>query len=418
MGGPGARHASAAPRTVNLRAAPVRGPALRPSCRRHGAIPRAESGNECGDDTGGAPLYLAAPRTPPRGRARPSIPPLQPSNDVASADFRPRTLAPGLALAAALTVAAWALQALEVRLVGQAVVEALVLALVLGMIVRTAWAPPQRFAPGIAFGGKQVLEAAIVLLGASVNLPLLLRAGAPLVVAIVTVVVVGLAAGYAIGRALGLNPRLATLIACGNAICGNSAIAAVAPVIGADQEDVASSIAFTAVLGVIVVLSLPLLMPLLGLDEYQYGALAGMTVYAVPQVIAATFPVGRLSGEVGTLVKLVRVLLLGPVILFFTLRARKVGEQRMAMGSVVPWFIAGFLVLALARSLGLIPAEVAGPVREVSRWMTVLAMAALGLCVDVRVLGRVGPRVIVAVTSSLLVLVALSATLIFALGIG
>jgi uncharacterized integral membrane protein (TIGR00698 family) len=336
---------------------------------------------------------------------------------VASA-FHPRTLLPGLALAAALTVAAWALQVLEVRIFGHAVVEALVVAILLGMIVRTAWTPPPRYEPGIKFAGKQVLETAIVLLGASVNLPLLLRAGAPLVIAIVTVVAAGLAAGYAIGRALGLNPRLATLIACGNAICGNSAIAAVAPVIGADKEDVASSIAFTAVLGVVVVLSLPLLIPVLGLDDYQYGALAGMTVYAVPQVIAATFPVGRLSGEVGTLVKLVRVLLLGPVILFFAFRNRKVGEQKLSAGSVVPWFIAGFLVLAAARSLGLIPAEVAEPVREVSRWMTVLAMAALGLGVDVRVLGRVGPRVIAAVTASLLVLITLSATLIFALGIG
>lgn len=332
--------------------------------------------------------------------------------------YAPRTLAPGLLLAAALTAAAWALQTVEVRLFGHAVVEALVLAILLGMIVRSTWTPPARCEPGITFAAKQVLETAIVLLGASVDLPLLLRAGAPLVIAIVTVVAVGLAAGYGIGRMLGLNPRLATLIACGNAICGNSAIAAVAPVIGADREDVASSIAFTAVLGVIVVLTLPLLIPVLGLDDYQYGALAGMTVYAVPQVIAATFPVGRLSGEVGTLVKLVRVLLLGPVILFFTFRHRKVGAQKLTTGSVVPWFIAGFLVLAAARSLGVIPAEVAGPVREVSRWMTVLAMAALGLGVDVRVLGRVGPRVVAAVTGSLIVLIALSATLIFTLGIG
>lgn len=337
---------------------------------------------------------------------------------MADAPSGARALLPGLLLAGAVTLAAWTLQTAEVALLGHAVVEALVLAILLGMIVRTAWTPPAPFKRGIRFAGKQVLEAAIVLLGASVNLPLLLRAGAPLVIAIVTVVAVGLAAGYGIGRALGLNPRLATLIACGNAICGNSAIAAVAPVIGADKEDVASSIAFTAVLGVIVVLTLPLLIPVLALDDYQYGALAGMTVYAVPQVIAATFPVGRLSGEVGTLVKLVRVLLLGPVILFFTFRAHKVGTQKLSAASVVPWFIAGFLVLAGARSMGLIPAEVAGPVRELSRWMTVLAMAALGLDVDVRVLGRVGPRVIAAVTASLVVLVSLSAALIHLLGIG
>lgn len=329
-----------------------------------------------------------------------------------------RRHAPGLALAAALTLAAWALQAGETRLLGHPVVEALVLAILLGMAVRTAWRPPARYEPGIMLAAKQVLELAIVLLGASVDLPLLLRAGAPLVIAVVTSVAVSLAAGYGIGRLLGLNPRLATLIATGNAICGNSAIAAVAPVIGADQDDVASSIAFTAVLGVVVVLTLPLLIPLLGFDAYRYGVLAGMTVYAVPQVIAATFPVSQLSGEVGTLVKLVRVLLLGPVVVFFTLRRKKIGEQKLAAGSFIPWFIVGFLVLAAARSLGVIPASLAEPVREVSRWMTVGAMAALGLGVDVRVLGRVGPRVVAAVTGSLLVLITLSATLIVLLGIG
>jgi uncharacterized integral membrane protein (TIGR00698 family) len=327
-------------------------------------------------------------------------------------------LVPGVLLAAAIAAAAWLLQLAEVRLFRHAVVEALVLAILLGMAVRTFWTPPPRFEPGIGFASKQVLETAIVLLGASVDLPLLLRAGAPLVVAILLVVAAGLGCGYGIGRLLGLNPKLSTLIACGNAICGNSAIAAVAPVIGAEKEDVASSIAFTAVLGVIVVLTLPLAKPLLGFDDYQYGALAGMTVYAVPQVLAATFPVSALAGEVGTLVKLVRVLLLGPLVVFFTLRRHRIGEQKLAAGSFVPWFIVGFLLLAAARSLGVIPAGVAAPVREVARWMTVAAMAALGLGVDVRVLGKVGARVILAVTGSLVVLVAASTLLIRLLDIG
>ena len=107
---------------------------------------------------------------------------------------------------------------------------------------------------------------------------------------------------------------MSVLVACGNSICGNSAIAAVAPVIGARADDVASSIAFTAVLGVVVVLGLPLLVPVLDLSLTQYGTLAGLTVYAVPQVLAATVPVSAISAQLGTLVKLVRVLMLGPVV--------------------------------------------------------------------------------------------------------
>ncbi len=97
-----------------------------------------------------------------------------------------------------------------------------------------------------------------------------------------------LAVSFSLSRLLGLNTKLSILIACGNSICGNSAIAAVAPVIGADGDDIASSISFTAILGVLMVLGLPLLIPLLDLTATQYGILAGLTVYAVPQVLAAT----------------------------------------------------------------------------------------------------------------------------------
>ena len=123
------------------------------------------------------------------------------------------------------------------------------------------------------------------------------------------------------------------LIACGNSICGNSAIVAVAPIIGATSDEVASSIAFTAVLGVVVVLTLPLLVPILELSLTQYGVLAGLTVYAVPQVLAATLPIGALSNQVGTVVKLVRVLMLGPVVLglsLLTRRARRGDDERRA----------------------------------------------------------------------------------------
>ena len=145
--------------------------------------------------------------------------------------------------------------------------------------------------------------------------------------------VLAIVASYAICRVLGLPPRMAILVACGNAICGNSAIAAVAPVIGADSKDVVAAIAFTAVLGVLMVLGLPLFIPLAGLSEHQYGTLAGLTVYAVPQVLAATVPVGILATQVGTLVKLVRVLMLGPVVVAFSLhRAAPAGGGRLGQG--------------------------------------------------------------------------------------
>jgi uncharacterized integral membrane protein (TIGR00698 family) len=333
-------------------------------------------------------------------------------------------LLPGVLLATLVSIASLGVANLEERVFGHAIIEGLVVAILLGMIVRTLWTPPTSMNSGVAFTARQVLEVAVFLLGASVDLPLLLRAGPALGVGIVLLVILGIAGSYAIGRVLGLPHRLAVLVACGNSICGNSAIAAVAPVIGAKQEHVVSSIAFTAILGVVVVLGLPLLIHPLGLNHYQYGVLAGLTVYAVPQVLAAAFPVSVLSGQVGTLVKLVRVLMLGPVVLFFALTHRSSTRAEGATGAsafqltrFVPWFIIGFLILAILRSVGAMPASWVTPTRDASGWLTVGAMAALGLGVDLKAMSKAGSRVIITVTGSLGVLVCLSLSLIHFLNI-
>ena len=117
-----------------------------------------------------------------------------------------------------------------------------------------------------------------MLLGASISFAAIAASGVALLGAIAAIVVVTLGFSFGISRMLGLPTRLSILIACGNSICGNSAIAAVAPVIGADSDDIASSISFTAILGVMMVLGLPLLIPLLQLSATQYGILAGLTV--------------------------------------------------------------------------------------------------------------------------------------------
>ncbi|MEE1656666.1 YeiH family protein [Microvirga sp. CF3062] len=329
-------------------------------------------------------------------------------------------LAPGIALCAGVALAAMGLQLIEEHWTGRPWLEALVIAILLGTILCTLWTPDRRWAPGIGFSAKTLLEIAVMLLGASISFQAVLDAGLGLILGIAVVVALALGAGYALGRMLKLPKRMAVLVACGNAICGNSAIAAVAPVIGAKPADVASAIAFTAILGVIVVLALPLLVPLIGLSMTQYGVLAGLTVYAVPQVLAATMPVGLVSTQLGTLVKLVRVLMLGPVVIALSVLAGRHAEgpkTRLAFSRLVPWFIVGFLGLALLRSLGAIPEALLQIVMPVTTFLTVISMAALGLGVDLKVLGRVGGRVTLAVTLSLLVLIAISLGLIRLLAI-
>ncbi|WP_112661854.1 YeiH family protein [Microvirga flavescens] len=327
---------------------------------------------------------------------------------------------PGLALCAAIAAGAVALQTLEEHWTGRPYLEALVIAILLGTAVRTFWTPGERFIPGIAFSAKTLLEIAVVMLGASISFQAVAEAGWGLLIGIALVVAIAIAASYGLCRALRLPRKMAVLVACGNSICGNSAIAAVAPVIGATAQDIASSIAFTAILGVIVVLGLPLFVPLLDLSATQYGVLAGLTVYAVPQVLAATVPVSALSAQLGTLVKLVRVLMLGPVVIALSIVAGRRGAGASASFSfnrLVPWFILGFLALAALRSWGFIPEAVLRWVTPGATILTVVSMAALGLGVNVRVLGRVGGRVTASVTLSLIVLILISIALIRLLGI-
>jgi uncharacterized integral membrane protein (TIGR00698 family) len=296
---------------------------------------------------------------------------------------------PGILLCVALTIVAAGLEAVEVRLFHEPYLEALVLAIILGVIVRRVqprrrsfWPPTTFWEDGIRFSSKTLLEIAVVLLGASISVATVVALGPMFLGGIAGIVTVAIATSYAISRGVGLPQKMSLLIACGKSICGNSVIAAVASV-GADGDDVASSIAFTDVLGVLVVLGLPLLVPILTLSLTQYGILVGLTVYAVPQVLAATLPIGALSNQIGTVVKLVRVLMLGPVVLGFSLVARRLRSENpnlkedrpgLSLFQLVPWFIIGFLVVATLRSMGMIrtgllkPVATAATVPTRSRW--------------------------------------------------
>ena len=329
-------------------------------------------------------------------------------------------LAPGVGLCVLVTLAALGFQSLGAAVFGRAWLEALVLAILVGTAVRTAWTPGARWIPGINFCAKIVLEVAVMLMGASISASAIVAIGPGLLAAIAGVVVLAITVSYGAGRLLGLPRKMAVLIACGNSICGNAAIAAVAPVIGADADDAAAAIAFTAVLGVVVVLGLPLSLGLLRLSPTSFGVFAGLTVYAAPQVVAATAPIGPLAVQMGTLVKLARVLMLGPVCLGLALLQGRSERAAPALKihHLVPWFIVGFLALAAARSANLVPMAWVAPSREASGWLTIVSMAALGLGVDLRTVAGAGPRVTSAVVASLAALGVIAFALVRLLKLG
>lgn len=321
--------------------------------------------------------------------------------------------APGIFLCIIISIAGIGLEQLEAKFFGQAWLESLVLAILIGAAVRSLLPIPARFDAGIGFSAKRILELAVMFLGAGISITAVMDAGFTLITGIAVIVILSIFCSYGAARCLGLPQKLSVLIACGNSICGNSAIAAAAPVIGAESKDVSASIAFTAVLGIIVVLILPTLVPLLGLSFQQYGVLAGLTVYAVPQVLAATAPVSLLSQQTGTLVKLMRVLMLGPVIFMLALLFGKKSETDFKFSKMIPWFIIGFIVMMGLRSLHAIPEFLLSPLHSITTLFTIISMAALGLGVDIRSLAKSGGRVTLAGLLSLLVLFFLSLAFIY-----
>ncbi|MCE6073447.1 putative sulfate exporter family transporter [Agrobacterium vitis] len=338
--------------------------------------------------------------------------------------FRPVvSLAPGIALSSAVALGGYALAFTVQRVTGRMPVDALVWCIVLGTLVKSLFILPAVVNKGIHLCAKTVLELAIVLLGASVSISQIAGSGFTLIAWVIAVLCCGLVSSYVIGRVIGLPHPLALLVACGNSICGNSAIMAAAPVIGADADEVASSIAFTALLGILVVLLLPLVAFQAGLDPRHYGILAGMTVYAVPQVLAATTSFGLVSLQIGTLVKLIRVMMLGPVLLGLGVGVRGMErgtgranehkiERNFSFAHLAPWFIIGFLALMVARSLDALPHGLLEPSQHLSGFLTTLSMAALGLQVDLRSLLASGGRVLAAGSLSILALGAIALTAI------
>jgi len=317
-----------------------------------------------------------------------------------------RKLLPGLILTTGIGVLSMVLQAAQKYFWGRVPLEGLVLAIIIGIAVRAFYQPPSHLQPGIRYAAKPLLEFAVALLGASIDVVALRQAGFSAAAAIICFVIAAIFCGFWAGRLFGLPSKLAILVACGNAICGNSAIAAIAPVIEAEEDHTAAAVAFTALLGTAVMIGLPLLAPLMQIKSAQFGILAGLTVYAVPQVLAATSGAGAVAMQTGTLVKLIRVLMLGPVIFFLTI---KKGYNNAASAqfrwanwqTMVPPFILGFVILAIARATGIISPATAGILREAATILTILSMAGLGLMADLCSVRRSGRPVMMTAACSL-----------------
>lgn len=302
-------------------------------------------------------------------------------------------LGPGLAVAGGIAALASLLAHLA-TMVG-IVVSPLVLALLLGLVIAQLGTPQRRVRPGLAFACRPLLRFAIVLLGLRIGLPQIAEIGVRGITSVAALVIGTLAAGYWIGRRLGLSKDLAWLLAAGHAICGAAAIMATDSVLKAKEREVSQALTLVTLFGTVTMLVCPLLGKALELSATTYGFWVGGSIHEVAQAVAAGFALGDATGEAASLVKMVRVAFLLPLGLFLATAVvqRSAGSGRRI---VVPWFVAAFAAVAVTDAIGWVPPALASALRGVCTVAMTIAMAALGLQSSLRDLATGGVRPLLA----------------------
>lgn len=334
------------------------------------------------------------------------------------------TLFPGVILALIIALAAKVLEKLE-NAAGLHIIGASVIALFIGMIINAFWKPTQTTAPGIKFTSKKLLKFAIILLGASLNIRTVLTVGKFSLTVMVFTLFTCFGIGALIGKALKLNWKTSSLINAGTGICGGSAIAAIAPVIEADDLDIAYGMSATFLFDTVMIVVFPLLGQWLGLSDAAYGLWAGTAVNDTSSVVAAGYAFSEAAGDFATMVKLTRTLSIIPAVLVFAainLHLKRKSDAnskaaKVSIKSIFPWFILGFLAMSGLTSLGLLPAALTGAMKSVSKFLMIAALAAIGLNTDFKKLYKSGARPMLHgfIVSLLVVLVAIAVE--YAIGI-
>ena len=316
----------------------------------------------------------------------------------------------GFALALAIAIGSYWLHGLS------AMIEPMLVAIVVGVVLRNALTLSPRIMVGVKWCVLTLMPLGIVLMGARLNFYDVVRTSAKALVISVICVGVAIALTLWLCRKVGVGQKLGILIAIGTAICGGTAIAVVAPVIEADDNDTAFAITTVTLFGLVAVFVLPLLGHAFGMSQLEFGVWAGTSVHQTPQVVATGFAYGPVAGDVATIVKLVRVLLLAPVVVGLSIwYAKQKRAQQIAhvaklgkFTTLFPPFILGFVLLALANTLHLLPnftlhledsflwnagdvhVVLAKRVTWLSTFILTIAMAGVGLGVDLRGVRKIG----------------------------
>ena len=326
---------------------------------------------------------------------------------------------PGFLLAVVIAaLSCWLESLLPVHVIGSAVI-----AMFIGMFCNRFVGKKALFATGLKFTSKKILKFAIILLGLSLNITTILQVGKMSLTVMVFILLTCFGGGYFIGRALGLNWKLSNLISAGTGICGGSAIAAIAPTIDADDNDVAYAMSATFLFDMAMIVLFPIMGRALGMSDQAFGIWAGTAVNDTSSVVATGYAFSEGAGDFATMVKLTRTLAIIPtVVVFAFIQLNLKRKEAMAncengselkanfsIAKIFPWFILGFLGMSIVASVLPIPAVVVSGTKKLSKFLMVSALAAIGLNTSFSGLKKAGIRPMIHgfIISALVVIVAL-----------
>lgn len=326
---------------------------------------------------------------------------------------------PGIVLSISVAlIACWLESLLPIHLIGSAVI-----AMFLGMVLNHFLEKTKVFALGLKFTSKKILKFAIILLGLSLNITTILNVGKLSLTVMIFTLLTCFGGGYFIGKALGLNWKLSSLISAGTGICGGSAIAAIAPTIDAEDNDVAYAMSATFLFDMAMIVLFPIMGQALGMSDQAFGIWAGTAVNDTSSVVATGYAFSEGAGDFATMVKLTRTLAIIPTVItfaFIQLRLKKKeaiansknGEALKAnfsIAKIFPWFILGFLAMSIVASVFSIPTTVVAGTKAASKFLMVCALAAIGLNTSFSSMKKAGIRPMIHgfIISALVVIVAL-----------
>lgn len=287
----------------------------------------------------------------------------------------------------AICFAVAGLSVLVEKLIPGELLGASIIALFMGTIINSFF-HPDWIKPALKFTSKKILKVAIILLGASLSINTIMSVGKMTFFVMIFTFAMCFGGGYFVRKLFGLNWKLSNLISAGTGICGGSAIAAISPVIDADDKDIAFAMSSTFLFDMVMVALYPIMGRALGLSDIAYGIWAGTSVNDTASVVASGYAFSEVAGDFATMVKLTRTIAIIPTVLVFAYIGTRIKQkelkatnngQKVNLMKIVPWFICGFLLLAVINSVGWIPTATSKVIKGTSKFLMVTALAAIGL---------------------------------------